>query len=106
MSGDDVLASTTAWLWVAREGGLVAAPGLARPRQIALSDCTDIERARIGRLIGDCRRLSGRAARNTADQRYFRIVLGRVPDEPVEELCIPEPDAPDALSMLWSDGPR
>ncbi|WP_423821209.1 protealysin inhibitor emfourin [Salinisphaera sp. SPP-AMP-43] len=94
-------------IWLAREGGFVAAPGLSRPREIALVDCRDDQRLAIRRVLDACR-LQAVPAAGAADQRFFRIVISRdsEPDTPLDELLIDETHAPTDLVSLWQNGPE
>lgn len=103
MSMESALAALDAWLWLAREGGLVAAPALAGARRIELGRCAEPERRRIAALINDCRAHHGSDS-NAPDQRFYRLVLGRGADTELEELRVPEASAPQALVALWQHG--
>lgn len=94
-------------VWLAREGGLVAAPGLSRPREIALADCRAEQRSAIRRVLEACR-AQAVATAGGADQRFFRIVISRdrAPELPATELLIDEAHAPTALVNLWQNGPE
>lgn len=90
---------------IAREGGLVAAPGLMRPREIALGECAPEQQQRLAALIDDCRgRASARPGRG--DQRFFRLELFSAVDPKVatEQLVVDESEAPPALVALWEHG--
>ena len=94
-------------LRITREGGLVAAPGLMKPRDIELSRCSPPEQQQLCRLLAAGEAAGGDRACGAGDQRYFRICLFALsPQEaqPDDELRVPESQAPAALVQLWRDG--
>ncbi|MCX2524706.1 protealysin inhibitor emfourin [Larsenimonas rhizosphaerae] len=94
-------------LRITREGGIVAAPGLARPRDIELSRCSPPEQQQLCKVLAAGEAAGGGQACGAGDQRYFRIclfTLSRQEAQPDDELRVPESLAPDALVQLWRDG--
>lgn len=104
MTAHDALPAK-ARLRLAREGGLVAAPGLTRPREFALDDCAPAQRQRLAALIETCR-VRTRAQPGRGDQRFFRLELWSDdgPGTAREQIRIDETDAPPELVALWAHG--
>ena len=75
--------STESIISIAREGGFAFMPGLAKPRRIVLSKCSEDEQNRIAELIGSVAVLAVPDA-GRGDQRYYRIEI-----------------VPEALVKLW-----
>ncbi|MES1956295.1 protealysin inhibitor emfourin [Salinisphaera hydrothermalis] len=89
-----------------REGGLVAAPGLMRPREFAWGDCQPgRQQQRLAELV-DVARERATARPGRGDQRFFRLELFAGDDltTPTEQLTIDETDAPPRLVALWEHG--
>ncbi|OHV09979.1 protealysin inhibitor emfourin [Kushneria phosphatilytica] len=99
---------------LAREGGVVAAPGLSRPRQIDFQGCSSAERQRICAILDEADRcLPLGEPPGRGDQRFYRVLIWRGlqrtaedDDAPRDELKVPESHAPQALVTLWRDGPE
>ena len=90
---------------IVREGGLVAAPGLMRPREITLDQCAPEQQQRLAALVDACRqRASARPGRG--DQRFFRLELFSAadPSAVIEQIVVDETEAPPALVGLWEHG--
>ncbi|EWC42582.1 hypothetical protein GFL09_19155 [Pseudomonas stutzeri] len=92
-------------LRVSREGGFVAAPGLARPRRIEFTGCDTTQRQALCSVLERCLAVAGKIV-GSGDQRYFRVELhyrrGNADAELV--LQIPEDRAPRELVQLWQHG--
>lgn len=88
-----------------REGGLVAAPGLMRPREFAWADCHPGRQRRLATLL-DAVRERATARPGRGDQRFFRLELfaGDAGTTPVEQITIDETEAPPRLIALWEQG--
>jgi Emfourin len=93
---------TNSVISIAREGGFAFIPGLAKPRNIALSECTEDERTRIAELIRSAAALAVAQA-GRGDERYYRIEIHTGPSvkKPVQAFLLAEKDAPDELIKLW-----
>ncbi|RKQ96285.1 hypothetical protein C7446_2877 [Kushneria sinocarnis] len=100
---------------LAREGGVVAAPGLTRPRQIEFQRCSARERQRISAILDEADRcLPLGEPPGRGDQRFYRVLIWRGAERtggdddtaPGDELKVPEAHAPSSLVALWRDGPE
>lgn len=92
-------------LRLTREGGLVAAPGLARPRQIAFTGCDAAQRQALCAVLERCLPIASKTV-GAGDQRFFRVELHFRREDADAELVlqIPEDRAPQELVQLWRDG--
>ena len=61
-------------LRVSRQGGFVAAPSLARPRQIEFSDCDAEQRRGLCSVVERCLPVASKNV-GAGDQRFFRVEL-------------------------------
>ena len=70
LSAGDILA-----VRLSREGGLLFAPALARPRQFVLRDCSGALRDRVYRALLAAWPIAQAAPANSGDQRVYRLEL-------------------------------
>ncbi|MCM2972873.1 protealysin inhibitor emfourin [Larsenimonas suaedae] len=92
---------------ITREGGLVAAPGLMRPRTFDVVECSLDEQNALCHWLNEGERIGRQASPGRGDQRYFRICLYKDRDgeaSPDEELNVPEDAAPAGVKALWEEG--
>ncbi len=92
-------------LRISRQGGLVAAPALARPRQIEFADCDPAQRRGLCSVVERCLLVASKDV-GRSDQRFFKVELHyRREDSDAEMILqIAEERAPQELLRLWQDG--
>lgn len=91
-----------------REGGVAYLPALARPREVAMAECSAPQQRAVREALDEARAHGCPPTEaGRGDQRYFRIVIA-CPDDPngEETLIVPEAQAPGALVKLWESGPQ
>lgn len=95
---------------IRREGGLTHFPGLAAPRRIRCSECSEAQRRWLAQVLdkaAHCR--AADEAPTGADRRSFHLVIetDAGPDAgepPLWSLTLAEEQAPPALVRLWQQG--
>ncbi|EMD99692.1 hypothetical protein GFK97_21145 [Pseudomonas stutzeri] len=92
-------------LRVSRQGGFVAAPGLARTRQIEFADCDAEQRRGLCSVVERCLPVASKNV-GAGDQRFFRVELHYRREDTDAELIlqIAEDRAPQELMQLWQNG--
>ena len=88
---------------LSREGGLLFAPALARPRQFVLRDCSGALRDRVYRALLAAWPIAQAAPASTGDQRVYRLELDVATRDSAMLYCfeVPEAAAPHQLVQLW-----
>lgn len=88
-------------LWLSREGGVAHFPGLARPRRIDFSRCSEAQRDELRRLLGELARLAETGMAG-ADRR---LLCARLEDDggATWTCAVAEEEAPEALLRWWRD---
>lgn len=92
-------------LRVSRQGGMVAAPGLTRPRQIEFANCNADQRQGLCSVLEQCLPVASKHV-GQGDKRFFKVELHYRRDDGDAELIlqVAEERAPDELFQLWKDG--
>ncbi|MCQ4297563.1 hypothetical protein NAU58_18465 [Pseudomonas stutzeri] len=92
-------------LRVSRQGGVVAAPGLKRTRQIEFADCDAAQRQGLCSVLEQCLPVASKNV-GQGDRRFFTVEVHYRRENSDAELIlqIAEERAPQELLQLWQDG--
>ncbi|KAA0015362.1 hypothetical protein F0A16_20975 [Salinicola corii] len=104
MNGEDLWLESASVIFVSREGGFVAAPGLSAPRKIECRELNDYQRRRLQAVLDELDRHVGEPGPAGADRRSFRVTLEVTAGRPEREWELDESAAPRLLIGLWKRG--